>query len=342
VQQTADYGITGFGYAFGEDQDVATTAVDYVTDPERVQQWGYRTFHRAPPGVTSVALAAEAARDALKQLDLTVDDLDLVALATSEMPDYHYWDSSAGLARELGIAKTQTLLLTEGCASGVTGLGIIAGLFALQPELETAIFVAVNRVSEAHRNRMNVNNSVHSDGAVAVVLSRGHDRLTWLSTDQFTDPDLCDFFRNDYGAGAEPAVPSDWTSATAPSGSERVQAHFDRDARRLGAFVDTLNQRVVDVVDGACRRAGVDRRELSRVIYINDSPDAVDDIAKGLGLPLERSNAQLSVEHGHMGAADQLVSLGQHLERGDIADGDLVALCGISIGMRWYCTLVRV
>ena len=41
-----------------------------------------------------------------------------------------------------------------------------AGQLAIQPELQTVLFVAVNRVSEFHRNRMNVNNAVHSDGAV--------------------------------------------------------------------------------------------------------------------------------------------------------------------------------
>jgi 3-oxoacyl-[acyl-carrier-protein] synthase-3 len=335
-------GIAGFGYAFGADQDVAQVAGSFVSDPERVIRWGYHTFHRAADGVTATDLAAEASQKALAGTNLTAEDVDLVVLATSELPEYLHWDSSAALARALNVREKQTLLLNEGCASGVTGLGMVGALMAIQPELNTALFVAVNRVSEYHRNRMNVNNAVHSDGAVAAILRRDHPHNRWLATDQFTDPDLCDWFRSDYGGSAAPVPPPGWSSRTAPAGHERVQAHFQKDPQRLATFVDLLNARVVGVIERACRRAGVSRSDIADVIYINDSPDAIDDIARPFGVPLERTNAAVSVRHGHMGAADQLVSLGQRLERGEFDPGDVVALAGISIGMRWYCSLVQI
>jgi 3-oxoacyl-[acyl-carrier-protein] synthase III len=340
--QAVHFGIAAFGYAFGEDQDVKLTAGSYVTDPERVMSWGCHTFHRATPTVTATALAADAAREALARLNMQASDVDLVVLATAEMPDYLYWDTSAALARELKIEKTQTLLLNEGCASGVTGLSIVAGQLAIQPELQTVLYVVVNRVSEYHRNRMNVNNAVHSDGAVAVVLRRGHDHIRWLSTEQFTDPDLCDFFRSDYGGAVAPQHPTDWSSATAPSGLERVLTHFQKDPERLRIFRERLSGRVVEVIEGACRRAGVSLEELAHIIYINDSADTIEEIARPCGVSVEHTNAEISAAHGHMGAADQLVSLGQHLERGELKPGDVVALSGIAIGMRWYCTLVQI
>jgi 3-oxoacyl-[acyl-carrier-protein] synthase-3 len=340
VRQLVELGIAGLGYAFGEDQDVARTAGDYVSDPERIVRWGYQTFHRAADGVTATALAAEAARNALARVALDPADLDLVVLATSELPEYPYWDSSAALARELKVREKQTLLLNEGCASGVTGLGIVAGQMALQPEIQTVLFVAVNRVSEFHRNRMNVNNAVHSDGAVAAVLRRGHPRNVWLATEQFTDSDFCDWFRTDYGGSVAPVPPAGWSSATAPSGTERVQAHFNKDPQQLAAFGNQLNARVLEVVDRACERAGVRRADLARFVYIND-PDGIADLAEIAGIPPARTNRDLAMAHGHMGAADQLIALGQFLDREELVPGDLVALTGISIGMRWYCTLVR-
>ncbi|MEV6907365.1 3-oxoacyl-[acyl-carrier-protein] synthase III C-terminal domain-containing protein [Amycolatopsis sp. NPDC051071] len=337
----AEFGIAGFGYAFGDDQDVERTAGSYVADPERIIRWGYQTFHRAGDGVTSTALAAEAARDALTRAEVDPADVDLVVLANSELAEYPYWDSSAALARELKIRERQTMLLTEGCACGVTGLGSVAGQLLLQPELGTVLFTAVNRVSEFHRNRMNVNNAVHSDGAVAVVLRRGHDRNEWLATEQFTDSDFCDWFRTDVGGSVTPVPPPGWSSSTAPSGTERVQAHFRKDPRQLEKFSEQLNARVVEVIDRVCRRAGVRRADLARFFYIND-PDGIADLATVLDIPLARTNHDLAIEHGHMGAADQLIALGAHLDDGGLNSGDLVALAGISIGMRWYCTLFRV
>jgi len=335
-----EFGITHFGSAFGEIQDVEKSASTYVPDPERVLQWGYKSFHRAADGVTATDLAAEAAREALDHAGLAAADADLIVLAASELLEYPHWDASAALARELKVRETQTLLLTEGCASGVTGLGVVAGLMAVQPEISTVLFTAVNRVSEFHRNRMKVNNAVHSDGAVAAILRRGHGRLRWLSTEQLTDPDLCDWFRTDYGGAAAPLPPDGWSSLTAPAGHERVQAHFQKEPRRLREFAELAIDRSVRVIDGACARAGVARADLARFIYIND-PDGIADIAPRLGLPLERTNSAQAAELGHMGAADQLACLAAQVEQGTIGPGDLVALSGISIGMRWYCTLVQ-
>jgi 3-oxoacyl-[acyl-carrier-protein] synthase-3 len=337
-----NFGITSFGYAFGDTQEVARVAADYVPDPERVIGWGYKTFHRAPKNVHAVELAARAARQALERAEMTADQLGYLVYATSDHPEYPHWDSSAALARELKTPMMQTLLLNEGCASGVTGLGMIAGQLAIQPDLDNVLFVAVNRTSEFHRNRMTVNNAVHSDAAVAVILKRGHQDNRWLATAQITDPDLCDFFRSEYGGSIAPLPPLSWTGLTAPSGLLRVQEHFGRDPKRLNSFVHDLEQRVAGVVDEACRQASVPRSDLAWVIYINDGQDSMGEIADALSIPVERTNAELAAVHGHMGAADQLVSLGEHLQRGELHQGDLVALCGIAIGMRWYCTLIRI
>lgn len=336
------FGIDAFGYAFGADQDVSQVAAHYVPDPERVIRWGCRTFHRAAPSVTATALAAEAARNAVCRAGIRLDNIDLLAVAVSEVPEYLHWDSAAGLARELRLGERQTMLLTEGCASGVTGLALIAGVFAVQPEVDTVLFVAVNRVSEFHRNRMNVNNAVHSDGAVAVILRRGLPRNQWLSTEQFTDPELCDWFRADYGGAIAPVPPPDWSSLTAEAGNERIHAHFEKSPRRLREFLGLLSTRSFDVVDRACKRAGIRLDELTHLLYLNDSRDVIEDVARSVGIPVDHTNAGVAARHGHMGAADQLISLGLLLDEGEIKPGDVVALSGTSIGLRWYCSLVRI
>jgi 3-oxoacyl-[acyl-carrier-protein] synthase III len=336
------FGIAGFGYAFGADQEVSEVAGQYVSDPERILRWGCQTFHRAAPSVTATALAAQAARDAVNRAGISLDSVDLLALAVSEIPEYLHWDSSAALARELGLGERQTMLLTEGCAAGVTGLGLLAGVFAVQPEIDTALFVAVNRVSEFHRNRMNVNNAVHSDGAVAVILRRGFPRNQWLSTEQFTDPELCEWFRCDYGGAIAPVPPPQWSSLIAEAGNERIHAHFDKNPRRLRQFLGLLSTRSFDVVDRACKRAGIGIDALTHLLYLNDSRDVIEDVARSVGIPLDRTNATVAARHGHMGAADQLTSLGLMLDAGEINPGDAVALSGTSIGMRWYCSLVRI
>ncbi len=335
-----ELGIAGFGYAFGEDCDVAATAPEYLTDPARALSWGAHTFHRASPGVYATSLAAAAASEALARLAIDPNEVDFIVLANSEVPEYHHWDGSAALARELNIERTRTLWLNQGCGTGVTGLGEVAAAMALNPDIQIAMVVAVNRVSEFHRNRMNVNNSVHSDGAVAAVVCRGHRRLRWLATEQFTDGALCDWFRTDYGGAANPLPPPGVTGLTAAPGYERIHEHFGRDPQRLREFMKVRNARVVEAVDTACARAGLVRADIDHLIYINDRREAVADIAGPIGVPIGRTNAGFVAQHGHMGAADQMVSLGQHVQRGDLRPGEIVALCGMSIGMHWCATLL--
>lgn len=338
-----DFGITHYGYVFGENRDVAATAREYAEDPERIMRWGCDTYHKAPDDVFAVDLATDAAEKTLAQARLNPTDVDLVVLATSEMPEYLYWDSSAALARNLRIPSTKTLLLdNEGCGAGITALAHIAGALVVYPDIQTVLYAAVNRVSEHHRNRMNINNCVHSDGAAAVVLRRGHTGGQWLATEHFTDPAVCDWFRGDYGGAVSPVAPPGWTSSDS-MGYTKLHAHFGNDPHKLERFLSARNANVVKAVDMALARADLNRQHIDRLIYINDArPGAIEKICEPLGVPVERTNAEFARDHGHMGAADQLVSLALHHERGDLIPGDLVALCGISTGMRWCATLVRV
>lgn len=334
-------GIVSFGYAFGPDHDVAASAGDYVTATRRVLNWGYRTFHRAPEGVHATDLAAAAARQAMERAGVGPEEIDLVVLAGPDVPEYLAWDGAAALSRDLGIARTETLALNEGCGAGVHGLRYAASTLAFRPEALTALFVAVSRVSDFHRNRMNLINSVLSDGAVAVVMRRDHPANRWLATEQFTDPEHCDILRIDFGGAVNPLPPPGWSSRDAPGGHETIRRQFASDPDKLHRFLENRYQRLIEVIDSACARADLTRDDISHLIYLNDSAASISAVAEPLGVPLHRTNAKLAPDHGHMGAADQLVSLGLQLESGEITSGDLVVLCGISVG-RWGATLIRI
>ncbi|GAB3176489.1 3-oxoacyl-ACP synthase III family protein [Streptomyces incanus] len=336
-----DFGVVALATAFGERRDVAGAAADYVDDPERVLQWGYRSFHEAPEGTTPTDLAVRAAERALKRAGCGADEVDLIVLADSDVPEHLYWDGSTALARALGVRGTPTLLLTQACASGVMAFETVAGAMLVRPDVGTVLLVAVNQVSGAHRNRMRTSTCLVSDGAVAAVLRRGHGRLRWLATEQHTEPEYADFYRAEYGGSRVP-FPPPGRSNTDLSVPQRVQEHFGRDPVKLLGFIDELYARLASVVARACRRAGTDPQRIARLVYLNDNQQTIREVARAVGIPAERTNAALAADLGHMGGADQLVCLDAHLTRGELADGDLVALAGVSAGMHWFCTLIAV
>ena len=111
----------------------------------------------------------------------------------------------------------------------------------------------------------------------------------------------------------------------------------------LGLRARALNGAgVLAYLQGDYQAATTSLQESLALARASDDPDGIADLTEATGIPTGRTNSAIAAEHGHMGAADQLVSLGAMLDRGELAPGDLVALTGISIGMRWYCTLVRV
>lgn len=335
-------GIVAVGTAFGAPRSVAQTAAEYVPDPEAVLGLGYHGYHQVDQGVTATDLAARAAEEALDLADVRVGDVDLIVVGQSDIPEYLGWDPSAAIARQLGAYGTPTVLFTQACAAWSVALDHAAGAMALSPGTDNVLLVLVNVVSEAHINRMDFNGCVASDGAVAAVLRRDHPRLRRLSSAQFTNPEYADLFRIEYGGSVHP-VPPEGTSHRDLDPMVSVYQHFGRDPERFAGFIKEIDTHLADVVDQALATAGRDRSELARLVHLHDNQQTFRRAASAVGLPVERTNAALAAQLGHMGAVDQLAALWQHIEDGDLAVGDLVALTGAAApGMHWFCTLVEI
>ncbi len=344
MTNSTSFGISAFGYSFGEKQNVEETACNFVSDPERVFKWDCQTYYRSPPDRFALDLATDAAREAISKANIDPNSIDLVAFASAEIAEYLYWDSSVALARALGIERTQTMLLNnEGCSAGIRIFGAIAGVFATQPEIQTVLVVIVNRVSEYHRNRMKVVNCILSDGAVTAVLQRGHPHNQYLASDHFVYPEFCDFFRMDYGGTKAPITPAGWTCHD-EHGYDKIYEHFGDDIERMQNFLTVQrNERLAEVVQRSCARANISKDDISHFFYVADSrPGAIAEIVKPFGIPIENTNLELARMYGHMGAADQFFSLGKFIESRHMGPGDIAAMAGISSGIQWCSTLFRV
>ncbi|MFB6815390.1 3-oxoacyl-ACP synthase III family protein [Streptomyces sp. NPDC056347] len=335
----ADFGILALGSSLGELRDVATTAHEYGARPERVLRLGYRTYRWAPDDVTCTELAARAGRVALARAGVDGAEVDFLLVATGSVPEYLNWDFSTAVARALRLRGTPTLLLTQGCASAVLAFQQVAGLFATRQDVRTVLLVAADRVDERESNRMRAN--VESDGAAAVLFRRGHDGMRWLATEQHTDAEYADFFRQEYGGTAAPVAPEGRSNRDLDP-AHQVYLHFRDDPAGLTKFAGAVDRRVVNAVTGACKVAGTNVSALSRLILLNDNRPSMAGIAELLGIPLDRTNADLSGELGHAGGADPLICLDLYREQGTMLPGDLVALAGMSSGMHWFCTLIEV
>lgn len=336
------FGIVALGHALGEETAVADAAPQYTDELRKIAGWGFRGFHRAPGSTGLTDLAERAGRLALERAGIGADELDLVVLAMTDIAEYLYWDAAAATQARLGAHRAEALLVNQACGSGVLALDAAAGKFATRPEYRTALVVAANRVCDAYWNRMESTTAITSDGAAAAVLARGHAAGRFLSAAVISDGRYADFFRLETGGTARPFGSDGCVPDRVASPYDRMEEFFGNDHRAMLAFADTVVRRAREVFEVACARAGVQPDRVRRVIHLNDNLKALADLVDELGLPLARTNAELAMDHGHLGCADQLFCLERHLEAGELVPGDLVALMSTGSGMHWVCALLQI
>jgi 3-oxoacyl-[acyl-carrier-protein] synthase-3 len=262
-------------------------------------------------------------------------------LAISDLAEYLYWDPAAATQARLGAHNAEAVLVNQACSGGVASFDVVAGKLAAHAEYRTALVIGANRVCEAYWNRMEINTSIFSDGAAAAVVRRDEPSCRWLSTKIISDGTYADFMRMEVGGTSRPfAAGNDAVPVRSPS--DRLDEFFEGDVRRMFEFVASIRARNRQVVEAACDHAGIGLDEIDRVIHFNDNAKQFAELAKDIGIPIERTNVELALEHAHIGCADQLFGLEQHLSAGDVSSGDVVALTSNSSGMHWACTLLEV
>ncbi|MEV0457302.1 3-oxoacyl-[acyl-carrier-protein] synthase III C-terminal domain-containing protein [Catellatospora methionotrophica] len=336
------FGIVAIGQALPEPSQVAELAPAYTDELDRIRGWGYRTFHRAPDGVGLTDLAADAGRQALAEAGVAAEDVDLVVLAIADLAEYLYWDPAAATQARLGAHRAEAVLVNQACGGGVAAFDLVAGKFALHPGYRTALLIGANRVAEPYWNRMAMNTSIYSDGAAAAVLRRDHGGYRWLTTETISDGTYADFMRMDVGGAANPFQTGQPEQPHVRNPQDRLDAFFNGDVRAMYRFVSMIRARSREVVDRACATAGLTRADIARVIHFNDNGRQLADLAKDLDLALRHTNVEAALDHGHIGCADQLVTLRRLQAAGELNPGDVVALTSTSSGMHWICTLLQV
>jgi 3-oxoacyl-[acyl-carrier-protein] synthase-3 len=336
------FGIVAFGHSLGEQVPVASAMADYTDDQRTVRGWGYRAFHRAEPGVGLTDLAVQAGSDALDRAGIAPEEVDLVVLAVSDIAEYLYWDPAAAVQARLGAHQAEALLVNQACGGGVTAFDTVAGRLATHDDYVTALIIGANRVCEEYCNRMSVNTCVNGDGAAAALVRRGAGHCRWLVTETLTDGRYADFYRLDAGGAARPFTPAMAGPARVSGPADRLHEFFGDDISAMYDFARTTLARNREVLERACKRAGVTPASVARIVHLHDNVKALTDLAGELGVPIKRMNADLALAHGHLGCADQIFGLDRLIASGELVPGDLVALTSVSSGMHWACTLLRV
>lgn len=297
-----------------------------TSDEWIVSRTGIRSRRIASDGETTASLAVAAGAQALKNADLTPDDIDLllVATATPEQPIPH---TGAFVGHELGLS-CGSFDVAAGCAGFVTALITASGMVA-SGGARRAMVVGAETLSRVVDPLDRSTCILFGDGAGAAVLELspvdGPGILAW---DLGCDGSVTGLLEIPAGGSRRPT-----TAATLTGGEHYIRMEGQEVFRRAV-------RAVVGSAEITLERAGVQPSEVAWFVAHQANLRIIEAAAQRLGIGEERTVVNID-RYGNTSAASIPVALHEHNTDVGIADGDLVLCSGFGAGMTWASALIE-
>jgi 3-oxoacyl-[acyl-carrier-protein] synthase-3 len=294
------------------------------TSDEWIQQrTGIRQRHIAAEGELCSDLATAAARDALADAGIAVDQIDLIICATST-PDETFPATATQVQRQLGMVRGAAFDVQAVCSGFVYGLSV-ADSFIRVGQAKTVLVIGAETFSRILDWSDRTTCVLFGDGAGAVVLGAAtgegvsSDRGV-LSTHLYSDGQHHDALYVDGGP-----------SSTQTTGHLRMQG---KEVFRHAVV------KMAQAVDTALEQNGVTADQIDWLV----PHQANIRIIEGMGRKLKLRPEQVVItvdRHANTSAASIPLALAEASRDGRIKANDLVLLEAMGGGFTWGSALVR-
>ncbi|WP_117211493.1 beta-ketoacyl-ACP synthase III [Allorhizocola rhizosphaerae] len=261
---------------------------------------------------TVADMAGFAAEKALAASGLTVEDIDLVVVATCSAADRSP-NTACRVAAKLGIAAPAAFDLNTAC-SGFSYALATADHAIRAGAARSAIVIGVEKLSEITDWTDRSTAVIFGDAAGAAVLTAVGD---------------------DEEPGVGPVVwGSDPSEAIAIEG---WRPYIVQEGQKVFRWATT---QVPGIAIEACKRAGVEPSELGGFVPHQANLRIIEPIARKLGVNPDVVARDI-VESGNTSAASIPLALSKMIERGEIKSGAPVLLVGFGGGLTYAGQVVR-
>ena len=298
-----------------------------TSDELITQRTGIKRRRFAAEDESTMTLAVDAATVALKDSDLTPDDIDEIILA-SDTPEMMTPDTAALVQNELGCRNIPTYdLAGSGCAGFVQALDVARARIAFHPKKILVIGVELISRMISWEDRSTV--VLFGDAAGAVVMAPEAGRAEVLDVVTGTDGAHAEILTLAAGGTRHP-----FNKESLESGD------FDRlimDGRKV--FVEAvrrMSESAIEVLD----RIGRSMRDVSLVIPHQANMRIIEAVRKKLGLDEDRVYVNVD-EYGNTGSATVPLAMWEAVSTDRIKEGDLVILTAFGAGFHWAAAAVQ-
>ncbi len=292
------------------------------------ERTGILQRHIVSPGETTATMGVAAARQAIADAALTLDDIDMIIVATIT-PDAPLPSTACFVQKELGIRPVPAFDLVAACSGFIYGL--INATFMLQTgHYRNILLIGAETMTSMTDYEDRATCILFGDAAGAAVLS---------ASPAPEGPALLHFQMCAEGSGD--------SLLFVPAGGCRLRTSRMTVDERLHYV--KMNGREVykravkrnhELVDRTLIETGIKASDIALVIPHQSNLRIIESARERLGLPKERVFTNIE-RCGNTSSASIPVGLDECLKTGRIKRGDLVLLIGFGAGFTWASALIR-
>ena len=302
--------------------DEMATLVD-TSDEWITKMTGISQRHLAADKETTSDLGTAAAKAALADAGMTIDDIDLVIVATTT-PDLTYPATAALIQDKLGMHHGTAFDIQAVCSGFVFAVAT-ADSFLKNGLAKRALVIGAETNSRILDWTDRATCVLFGDGAGAAILERVE-----LADDEPDRGVLAISLRTD-GSHWSKLYVDGGPSKTQTTGHVRMKGHE--------VFRHAVSM-ITDVVENVFAEAGYTTDDLDWFVPHQANKRIIDGAGHKLGIPAEKVIVTVD-RHANTSAASVPLALNEGVTSGRIKRGDLVMLEAMGAGFTWGACLVR-
>ena len=294
-----------------------------TTDEWIVSRSGIHQRHLAAEGELTSDLGLAAAQAALENAGLTVDDIDLIVMATTT-PDDTFPATATKIQMKLGMHHGAAFDIQAVCSGFVYAMSV-ADNFIKTGQSKGALVIGAETFSRLLDWEDRTTCVLFGDGAGAVVLKPEE------ASGELSDRGMLTAHLHSDGRYRDKLYVDGGPSSTQTVGHVRM---IGKDVFRHAVV------NIADVITEALDATGYTIDDIDWFVPHQANRRILEGTAKRIGLPLEKVVMTVG-QHGNTSAASVPLALDVAVKDGRIKPGDLVLLEAMGGGFTWASALLR-
>lgn len=298
-----------------------------TSDEWIVSRTGIKERRIAADGEFTSHMATHAARKALEQAGLAVEDIELIIVATIT-PDTPTPATACYVQQRLGAFNAVAFDISAACSGFLYAMKITKRLIS-DGAFKNALIIGAEKLSAVTNWEDRTTCVLFGDGAGAAVLRRAEpEEGSILATEMGTDGNLTHLLNIPGGGVACPIT------------TENANDHlFTLTMMGKEVFKHAVN-RMKEAAEKVIDRAGLKPEDIACVIPHQANLRIIDAIADRLAIPNDRVFVNLD-KYGNTSAAAVAIALDEANRSGAFKRGDHIVLVVFGAGLTWAAAAIR-